>query len=172
MSEMIYLKNIPPASAVMWHQAQTTWSHSKDGHWGRCQILKGWCECHMPQCPPKNRTGVQQIDIKTSIRFLEQKSRPFKGSSSAGSWGHKGGASLGALWLAQRLLAQVQGEAQDGGGGRLSPPLTRLTLSWVWLWSQVRDVLTLSQPLGYFLRWRQNTGSSSKFSVVRTLMRK
>ena len=80
MSEMIYLKNIPPASAVMWHQAQTTWSHAKDGHWGRCQILKGWCECHVPQCPPKNRTGVQQVDIKTSIRFLEQKSRLFKGS--------------------------------------------------------------------------------------------
>ena len=39
----------------------------------------------MPQCPPNNRTGVQQVDIKTSIRFLEQKSRPFKVSSSAGS---------------------------------------------------------------------------------------
>ena len=34
----------------------------------------------MPQCPPKNRTRVQQVDIKTSIRFLEQKSRLFKGS--------------------------------------------------------------------------------------------
>ena len=150
MSKMIYLKNIPPASAVMWHQAQTTWSHSKDGHWGRCQILKGWCECHVPQCPPNNRTGVQQADIKTSIRFLEQKSRPFKVSSSAGSWGHKGGASPGALWPTQRLLAQVQGEAQDGGSSRLFPPLTRLTLSWVWLWSRVRDILTLSQPLGYW----------------------
>ena len=123
MSEMIYLKNIPPASAVMWHQAQTTWSHTKDGHWGRCQVLKGWCECHMPQCPPNNRTGDQQVDIKTSIRFLEQKSRPFKGSLSAGSLGHKGGASPGALWPTERLLAQVQGEAQDEGGGRLSAPL-------------------------------------------------
>ena len=27
--------------------------------------------------------------------------------------------------------------------------LTRLTLSWVWVWSSVGDVLTLSQPLGY-----------------------
>ena len=44
---------------------------------------------------------------------------------------------------------QVQGEAQDGGGGRLSSPLTHLTLSCVWLWSRVGDVLTLSQPLGY-----------------------
>ena len=33
------------------------------------------------------------------------------------------------LW-SQGLLAQV--EAQDGGG-RLSTPLTRLTLSWVWV---------------------------------------
>ena len=43
----------------------------------------------------------------------------------------------------------MQGKAQDGGGGRLSTPLTCLTLSCVWLWSWVRDVLTLSQPLGY-----------------------
>ena len=35
------------------------------------------------------------------------------------------------------------------GDGRLSAPLTHLTLSWVWLWSRVGDVLTLSQPLGY-----------------------
>ena len=88
----------------------------------------------MPQCPPNNRTGVQQVDIKTSIRFLEQKSRPFKGSSSAGSCGHKGGAAPGAPGPPQRLLAQV--EAQDGGG-RLSTPLTRLTLSWVWVWSSM-----------------------------------
>ena len=43
----------------------------------------------------------------------------------------------------------MQGEAQDGGGGRLSAPLTRLTLSWVWVWCRVGDVLTLSQTLGY-----------------------
>ena len=43
----------------------------------------------------------------------------------------------------------MQGEAQDGGGGRLSTPLTRLTLSWVWVWCRVGDVLTLSQTLGY-----------------------
>ena len=43
----------------------------------------------------------------------------------------------------------MQGEAQDGRGSRLSPPLTRLTLSCVWLWSRMGDVLTLSQPLGY-----------------------
>ena len=61
--------------------------------------------------------------MKASIRFLEQKSRPFKGPSSSGSCGHKGGAAPGAPWPAQRLLAQVQGEAQDRGGGRLSAPL-------------------------------------------------
>ena len=44
---------------------------------------------------------------------------------------------------------QVQGEAQDGGGGRLSTPLTHLTLSRVWVWCRVGDVLTLSQTLGY-----------------------
>ena len=43
----------------------------------------------------------------------------------------------------------MQGEAQDGRGSRLSTPLTRLTLSCVWLWSRMGDVLTLSQPLGY-----------------------
>ena len=35
------------------------------------------------------------------------------------------------------------GEASD------STPLTHLTLSWVWVWSRVGDVLTLSQPLVY-----------------------
>ena len=30
--------------------------------------------------------------MKASIKFLEQKSRPFKDYSSAGSCGHKGGA--------------------------------------------------------------------------------
>ena len=44
-------------------------------------------------------------------------------------------------------------------------------LSCVWLRSRVGDVLTLSQPLVTHLRWNQCTGSSSKFSVVRTLMR-
>ena len=43
----------------------------------------------------------------------------------------------------------MQEEAQDGGDGRLSAPLTHLTVSCVWLWSKVGDVLTLSQPLDY-----------------------
>ena len=34
--------------------------------------------------------------MKASIKFPEQKSRPFKGSSSAGSCGLKGGTVLGA----------------------------------------------------------------------------
>ena len=152
-------------------RSPTTWSHSRDGHWGRCQILKGWCEYHRPQCPPNNRTGVQQADIKTSIMFPEQKSRLFKGSSSAGFCGHKGGAEPGAPWPVQRLLVQVQGESQDGGGIRLSTLLLISFLPRVWLWSRVGDVLTLSQPLVTHLRWKQCTGSSSKFSVVRTLMR-
>ena len=87
--------------------------------------------------------------MKTSIRFLEWKSRLFKHSSSAGSWGHKGGAAPGAPWPTQRLRAQVQGKSHDGGDGRLSTPLLVLPLSYLWLWSRVRDVLTLSQPLGY-----------------------
>ena len=149
----------------------TTWSHSKDGHWGHCQILNGWCEYHRPQWPPNNRTGVQQADIKTSIMVLEQKSRLVKGSSSARSCGHKGSAEPGAPWPIQRILAQVQGESQDGGDGRLSTFLLISFLSYVWLRSRVGDALTLSQPLVTHLRWNQCTGSSSKFSVVRTLMR-
>ena len=41
----------------------------------------------------------------------------------------------------------MQGEAQDGVMADHS--LTHLSLSHVWLWSKVGDVLTLSQPLGY-----------------------
>ena len=92
---------------------------------------------------------MHSTDIKTPIRLPEQKSRLFKGSSSAGSCGHKGSAVPGAPWPAQRLLEQVQGDAQDGGGSRLSPRLTCLTLHCVWLCSRVGDVLTQSQPLAY-----------------------
>ena len=59
-------------------------------------------------------------------------------------------------WCSARCsmtCTEVPGAGAGGGpgrgGGRLSAPLTRLTLSWVQLWSRVGDVLTLSQPLGY-----------------------
>ena len=48
---------------------------------------------------------------------------------------------------------EAPGAGARGGPGRgrwqTVCSLIRLTLSWVWLWSRVRDVLTLSQPLGY-----------------------
>ena len=48
---------------------------------------------------------------------------------------------------------EAPGTGAGGGPGRGRqqnvPSLTRLTLSCVWVWSRVGDILTLSQPLGY-----------------------
>ena len=86
------------------------------------------------------------------------------------------------LWAQGQCSARcsvTHTEAPGAGAGRgpgrgrwqTVPSLTRLTLSWVWLWSRVGHVLTLSQPLGYSSKVEQNTGGLPKFSVVRTLMR-
>ena len=48
----------------------------------------------------------------------------------------QGRCSSGCSVTLTEALAQVQGEALDGGG-RLSTPLTHLTLSWVWVWSSM-----------------------------------
>ena len=64
------------------------------------------------------------------------------------------------LWAQGQCSARcsvTHTEAPGAGAGRgpgrgrwqTVPSLTRLTLSWVWLWSRVGHVLTLSQPLGY-----------------------
>ena len=64
------------------------------------------------------------------------------------------------LWAQRQCSARcsvTHTEAPGAGAGRgpgrgrwqTVPSLTRLTLSWVWLWSRVGHVLTLSQPLGY-----------------------
>ena len=124
----------------------------------------------MPQCPPNNRTGVQQVDIKTSIRFLEQKSRLFKGSICqvlrAQGW-----CSTGCP--VTHIEAPGAGAGGGPGQGRRQTvrSLIHLTLSWVWLWSRVGDVLTLSQPLGYSSKVETAKGNSARFRVVRTLMK-
>lgn len=71
---------------------------------------------------------------------------------------------------------EAPGTGAGGGPGRgrwqTVCSLTCLTLSCVWLWSRVEDVLTLSQPLGYSSKVETaHTGNSSKFRVVGTLMR-
>ena len=64
------------------------------------------------------------------------------------------------ITLAPMLKPDRQQEAipssmktEEGGSrevrSRLSTPLIYLTLSCVWLWCRMGDVLTLSQPLGY-----------------------
>ena len=103
-----------------------TWSHSKR------MITKGTvrfykvCEYHMPQWPPNARKSIEQVVLKTWIRFPEQKSRPFRDTWLSKSCGHKSGTVPGVLWPVQGHLVQVQGESQDGGDGRLSAPLTHL----------------------------------------------
>ena len=93
--------------------------------------------------------------MKTSIRFLERKSRLFKDSLAVQVLRAQGRSVPGAPWPTKRLLVQVRGEAQDGGDGRLSAPITHLTpVKWVMgavclALVQCGDVLTLSQPLGY-----------------------
>ena len=86
----------------------------------------------------KNIHQVPRADVKTIQRLLVCRVLWVQGR-----------CSTRCSVTPQRLLAQVQGEAQDEGSGRLSPPLACLTMSCFWLWSRVGDVLTLSQPLGY-----------------------
>ena len=90
---------------------------------------------HQDRCPAgryKNTHKVSRAEVKTIQRLL----------ICWVMWA-QGQCSTGCSVTTQRLLAQVQGEAQDGGGCRLSIPLTHLTLYWVWLWSEVGDVLTI-----------------------------
>ena len=130
---------------------QATWSHSKEnGHQGHCRILKRWCECHMPQWPPNTRTCIQQRSYKNIHQVPGVKSRLFKDSICRVLW-TLGWCSTRCSVITQRLLVQVQGV--PGWGRRQTVhSLTRLPLSWVWLWSRVGDVLTLSQPLGYLYK--------------------
>ena len=128
-------------------EPKPTWSHSKEN--GHCQILKRWCECHMPQWPPNTRTGIQQgsyknihqvprMEVKTIQRLLICRVLSTQGQCSAGC-----------------SVTRTEAPGSGSGGGprrgrqRTVPSLTRLTLSWVWLWCRVGHVLTLSQPLGY-----------------------
>ena len=125
-----------------------TWSHSKR------MITKGTvrfynvCVYLMPQWPPNARKSIEQVVLKTWIRFPEQKSRPFRDTWLSKSCGYRGGVVPGVLWPVQRHLVQVQGESQDGEDGKLLLLLI-LLLSYVWLWFSVGDVLTLSWLLGY-----------------------
>ena len=103
----------------------------------------------MPQWPPNTRTGIQQgsyknihqvpgMEVKTIQRLLICRVLSTQGQCSAGH---------------SVTCTEAPGAGAGGGpgreGGRLFPPLTRLTLSQVWLWSRFGDVLTLSKPLGY-----------------------
>ena len=57
------------------------------------------------------------------------------------------------LWAQGQCSIEAPGTGAGGGPGRgrgqTVCSLTRLSLSCVWLWSRVGDVLTLSQPLDY-----------------------
>ena len=72
-----------------------------------------------------------------------------------------------------RTEAPGAGAGGGPGQGRRQTvrSLIHLTLSWVWLWSRVGDVLTLSQPLGYSSKVETAKGNSARFRVVRTLMK-
>ena len=144
---------------VMWHQAP---NHMKSLKRWTLRLLSDykrviWVSCatvpfkHQDRCPAgryKNTHKVSRAEVKTIQRLL----------ICWVMWA-QGQCSTGCSVTTQRLLVQVQGEAQDGEGGRLSTPLLISFLSCVWVWSRVGDVLTLSQSLVTYLRWKQYTGS-------------
>ena len=128
---------------------QATWSHSKEnGHQGHCRILKKWCECHMPQWPPNTRTCIQQGSYKNIHQVPGVEVKTVQRLHLPGPVDTR---------VMQYQVLRDHTEAPGAGAGRVPGwgrwqtvhSLTRLTLSWVWLWSRVGDVLTLSQPLGY-----------------------
>ena len=157
--------------AVMWHQAPNymkslkRWtlrllSDSNRVMWVSCATVPSKQQDRYLAGRYKNIYQVPGAEVKTIQRLLI-------------CW---------VLWAQGQCSARcsvIHTEAPGAGAGRgpgwgrrqTVPSLTHLTLSWVWLWSRVGHVLTLSQPLGYSSKVEQNTGSLPKFSVVRTLMK-
>lgn len=81
----------------------------------------------------------------------------------------QGQCSAGCSVIHLRLLAQVQGEAQDGEAADCPSLLVSPVLGLALV--QGKGMYLSITSLGYSSKVEQNTGSLPKFSVVRTLMK-